>query len=252
MIIDCGAFCGHWPFRRLRHGTLPALARQMAENGIDRALVSCLDSIFYNDPNEGDAPLAEALVSTDRLVISHNPLLPYALDDVEANRYGAAALRLYPSYHGYGPEDACAVALCRAAAKRGLPVFFTAKLDDIRLDYLLRQQVPSLESGLSLAEAVPEGTFVLSGFAVSDAVRLGGQLTGAPNVYLDTAFCGNLSFPYERLLEVFPATRTLFATLQPLQCPAVNRLALAYADIPEAAKEAILYKNAQRLLGEEA
>lgn len=247
MIIDCGAFCGHWPFRRLRHASPASLAEAMRENGMRRAVVSSLDAIFFNDPNEGDEALKDALAPSDWLAVSHNPLLPFAQADMAENRLGAVALRLYPGYHGYAPDDACAVSLCRAAAQRGLVIFLTVKLEDVRLEYILRQQVPALESALALAEAVPEGTFVLSGYALSDAVRQGGQIAGVPNVYLDTAFCGNLTFPYERLLDAFPHKRVLFATYQPLLCPAVNRLAMAYADIPEEARADILYRNAERL-----
>lgn len=249
-MIDACAFVGHWPFRRLRRAGLSDLVSSNERNGIERAIISCLDSIFYNDPMEGDASLAKALPGRYALALSHNPLLPHAAREVLRNPLRAAMVRLYPGYHGYALDDPSVLPFCRAAAQAGLIICVVYKLEDLRLDYLVRQSPPSLESILTLAASVPEGRFVLSGYAVADAIEEGQALCGLPNLWLDSAYCGNLTFPYERLCAALPKEKLLFATHQPLLCPETNVLAIRRAALPDDVKRAVTQTNAQALLAE--
>ena len=58
MIIDVNAYLGHWPFRQLRHNTVKGLLNLMDRNGIDKAMVSSINAIFYKNCHAGNEELA--------------------------------------------------------------------------------------------------------------------------------------------------------------------------------------------------
>jgi len=59
LIIDINAYIGHWPFRQLRYNTSEGLLKLMDENGIDRAMVSSINAIFYRNSHAGNKELSE-------------------------------------------------------------------------------------------------------------------------------------------------------------------------------------------------
>jgi predicted TIM-barrel fold metal-dependent hydrolase len=248
-MIDTCAFVGRWPFRKLQSSSVSDLAESCKANGIIRAVVGSLDAVFYNDPMEADETLAQELPPQFALAISHNPTLPFAKRDVIANALKAKVVRIYPGYHGYSLEEPCVREFCETAAQSGLAVQIMHKMDDIRLDYIARQSPPPLENILALADSVPSGKFLLSGYNVSASVQNARIIQQIPNLFVDTAYSGNIVFPYEELAEVYPVERILFATHQPLFCPDVNCLAVSYAQMPQDTVERILRRNAEVLFG---
>ena len=69
MIIDVNAWVGHWPFRRLRHNTVPGLLRLMDRSGIDRAVVASIHGVFYRNVHPANEELArQVLRHRDRLI----------------------------------------------------------------------------------------------------------------------------------------------------------------------------------------
>ncbi len=207
MPFDFGLFAGRWPFRRLRKGELSHRFAEAPEGG----LAASLDAIFYNDPWEADAPLLAALEGTALLgAVTLDAGLPWAEGRLrEAARAGARALRLYPGIHGYAPEDAAP--LCRLAGELGLGVAVTARMEDARLEYLLRQKPVEPRAVKALAEKCPGTQFLLSNFYLSELCGLEGD-----NLWADTAGLCHGLFPFENLS--FPRERLLFASFSPLQC----------------------------------
>jgi hypothetical protein len=68
-----------------------------------------------------------------------NPLFPACLDVV---RYGIenwniAGVRVMPTYHGYDLENPFLEELCVLLQEKGLPLFLTLNMEDIRNTYLL-------------------------------------------------------------------------------------------------------------------
>ena len=62
--IDINCLVGHWPYRKLYKNTFEEVQKIHKANGISSGYVSSLDSIFYNDPFEGDEDLHEILKGT--------------------------------------------------------------------------------------------------------------------------------------------------------------------------------------------
>lgn len=234
MNYDVSAFSGHWPFRRLRNRGVPA----PGWGGV----VSSLDAIFYNDPREGDLPLLEALPEGWQLAMCLNPRLPWmeqALREFSARgvRFG----RLYPGIHGYDLENGAVHSLCAAASEVGMTLFLTARMEDNRLCWLLRQYPVPTEACLALARKYPKATFVLSHFYCSELTDC---LPLPENVWTDTAgLCHGLT-PVEDLIHAgFPAEKLLFGSFSPLECRESHLL-----NLPGAYESLILSENGRRLM----
>jgi predicted TIM-barrel fold metal-dependent hydrolase len=219
------------------------------KNGVVAGLVSCLDSIFFNDPAEGDERLAPALPDGYLLAVSHNPELPFARREAEENRLRASAVRLFPGYHGYSLADALCVEFCRAAAQSGMVIQIVAKMDDVRLDYLWRQNPPDAEAAAELAKTLPSAKFILSGHTASAICNNAASLSECDNLYIDLSYSGDLVFAYDRACAAIPRERLLFGTFSPILCAESSRMALETAGISDETRRLLAYGNAARLFG---
>ena len=249
MIIDATCFMGRWPFRKLGKPTIADLLEDHAKNGITAGVVSNLESIFYNDPMEGDEELAANLPKGYKLAVTHNPLISYSNKEISRNSLNAAAVRLFPSYHGYNPCDGVVQEFCRAAASAGLVVYIVCSMDDVRLDYIHRQNVPSIGDITTLARATPECRFVLTGMRIDALCRGAKDIIQCANLYVDTAYANAPLFPYDAVAAALPVERILFATHYPMICLESNMVAMENSTIDGKAKDAVLHGNAKKLFG---
>jgi len=247
MFYDATVFTGRWPFRKLGRPEIAHLLEDHEKNGVKGGVVSNLESIFYNDPMEGDEELAAKLPKGYLQALSHNPFLPFAAKEISKNELKAAAVRLYPCYHNYRPNDPAVIEFCRAAAGAGLVIYVIARMDDMRFDYLYHQQVTDFNDIAELVRRVPEAKFVISyGMDVYRRVK---DIADCPNAYIDGAYMPDLVFGYRDAAPAFPAGRLLFATHYPLQLMESNTITLKLADIGCEEKDKIMYKNAAELFG---
>ena len=248
-MFDATVFTGRWPFRKLGRPLIAHLLEDHHKNGIVGGVISNLESIFYNDPMEGCEKLADVLPAGYRLAISHNPFLPFAVKDVMKNELKAAAVRLFPVYHHYNPKDEHVVEFCRAAAEYGLIIYIIARMDDLRFDYLYRQMKPEFEDVIKLAQAVPKGKFIISGYNGTEIMQMAKEISACPNVYVDCAYMCVPCFAYRNVVPLLPRGRLLFATHYPLQLIESNTITIHLSDISQEDKECIMYKNAYKLFG---
>lgn len=139
-MLDFNCFIGSWPFHPLAVETFDQLQAIHKENGIEGGFVSSLKSMFYRDYFEPEKELYETLKGTSyRQVMTVNPLFPACLDVV---RYGIenwniAGVRVMPTYHGYDLENPFLEELCVLLQEKGMPLFLTLNMEDIRNTYLL-------------------------------------------------------------------------------------------------------------------
>lgn len=232
MNYDFSAFSGHWPFRRLRASGMEA----------DGGVVSSLNAIFYNDPREGDEPLWESLPENWQLAVCLNPQLPCmeaALRDY--HRRGVRFGRLYPCIHGCALDDPGLHRLCQTAAELGMTLILTARIEDDRLCYLLKQHsVPAADS-VALANKYPGVNFLFSHFYLSELTAM---LPLPGNIWADAAgLCHGLT-PVEDLINAgFPEEKLVFGSFSPLECMESH-----FLNLPEAYRDRILSENGQHLL----
>src|SRR5688572_5748468 len=105
-MIDANAYLGEWPFRRLPQRTPEAMLRKMDALGIEQAVVSRLENVFFKDLLVGNREL-HALVRQhpDRFIpaFTINPAFPGWREDLRicVDEMGMRQLRLHPNYHQY-------------------------------------------------------------------------------------------------------------------------------------------------------
>lgn len=240
MYFDAAAFCGHWPYYRLREGSLPQVLQKLKAAGIEGGFLSSLEAVFYNDPWEADGPLTEELKNTNwRVAMSVNPRLPRADRLVQQGfDAGVGAVRLYPCVHDYEEDGGEAVDVCRFAGQLGLPVILTLRMEDERMQYLLRQRNPDFARIRSLAQQCPGTKFLLSNCLVHQVEEL---LPLPANVWFDTAgFKGEFYLEDQKSI---PPERILFGSFSPLQA-----VSSAVFSVPEAQKEWVMGRNFRAFL----
>lgn len=260
MRIDFHTYIGHWPFRQLRHNTPQGLIDYMGRFGIDQAVVSSINGVFYKNTQPANVELAEAIKPFPDRFIPYaviNPAYPDWEHDLEVchRSLGMKGLRLYPQYHDYKLTDPRLAKLLELARGLSWPVAFSRWLVDDR-----QHSWMDVGGQLTLDDLVPmmadnPGTFVL--LNTNAAPLKDEHLVGLRNVdvYFDTVYataCLPRSSGYDivELAKQFGPERFLFGSAYPFRDPisALVRLEVVHEFDP-ATKDAIWFGNARRLLG---
>ena len=257
MIIDVNTYIGHWPFRRLRYGTARGLIRLMDRAGIDVAVVSPLNSVFYVDPQEGNLELSEQLKSYGgRLVplACVNPSNPSWEEDLEycVEELGARGVRLHPNYHCYDLLEGCTLKLVRKAADMGLPIFISMRMEDERRSHwLVRVHPVPVRKVAELIRRFPEVSFVLTYIHYGEAEDLANLCPGMGNFFVDVS-SHYLTSVYpdwlEKLAGMIGAGRILLGSQMPFQYPETALLKVRLSELEDQDKEKILGENAAKIL----
>ena len=204
-MLDFNCYIGSWPFHPLAVETFDQLQAIHKENGIDGGFVSSLKSMFRRDYFDSEKELYETLKGTSyRQVMTVNPLWPACLDTV---RYGIenwniAGVRVMPTYHGYDLENPFLEELCVLLQEKGLPLFLTLNLEDIRNTYLL---IPKLIKKEELQKWLNEhhGLTVLlcGGSTYVDIISNTEQILAHPACFFEPSGMRHGCFPLEEVGE---------------------------------------------------
>ena len=135
-IVDANAWVGNWPFKDLDASAADVVAL-MDEKGVDRAVVSSIDSVMLRNCHRGNRKLADEIEDHRERFIplaTINPSytaweqdLDESLDDL-----GMEGVRLLPNYHHYDLNASDVKELFDACAARDVPVFVASTLEDQR------------------------------------------------------------------------------------------------------------------------
>src|SRR4051812_47965662 len=114
MLVDINSYVGNWPYRGLRGNTLEAMTSRMNKFGVDKAVVSNLNGLFYVDSQIANEELNKEMKSNeafkDRFIpfATINPILPWWKKSLEVShkQLGMKGIRIYPLYHQYKITDA--------------------------------------------------------------------------------------------------------------------------------------------------
>lgn len=205
-IVDANAFVGRWPFNPV-DGSAEALLARMDRKGVDKALVSSTNGVFYRNVQNANAQLAAEL---ERLDHDHR-LIPVATIDPTyvawrsdlqrcLDEYGMRAVKLLPLYHGYDLDEPAVGELLDYCTARDVPVIFCAVLEDLRKrheavkihrnDDTFRDQWPDahVDQLIALLKAHPEPDVVIAN-GWTDAFRINEETTTSrlTGVRLDNA-----------------------------------------------------------------
>jgi predicted TIM-barrel fold metal-dependent hydrolase len=256
LIIDVNAYLGHWPFRRIRHNTASGLLRLMDENGIDKAVVSSINAIFYKNCHAGNEELAaETKAHRDRLIpfATLNPEYPGWRDDLKQchEDFGMAGLRLFPHYHNYELTSGSSLDMIRHATERRMVLAVPMRMVDRRqrhwLDNVSDLSISDIESAM---RECPEASFIIlngRGFQNSGLVR-DEKLKARDFLIEISRLSVVLQEEVPRLMEVLGPSKLAFGTGMPFKYPVPALLKMQILDAPEQVKEKIRWENVARML----
>ena len=253
-MIDFCCAIGPWAFRRLPVTTSDGCRKALWREKIDRAVVSSLAAVLYKNPHEGNVQLIEEIGRASRTFIPFavlNPMFPGWEEDLRRCReeLGMRGLRLYPNYQGWSLRRREARALVRAAAAIGWVTVVSIRLEDERFHHWRMKVKPTpVADAARLALAVPEATVILSGGTYLEIEAFFRAVGDASNAFAEIGWVKSPLEAVKACVEQFGAERLLFGTNFPLDVPWCGTAKIRRADIPEAAKAAILGGNAARLL----
>ena len=242
--IDCSVGFGRWPFARFSEDTPARLDRLLAGNGIQAALVSSIEAILYEEPEEWNRDLARRLRGYPRLlpIPVANPRVRSVASIVAEP--GLKAVKLIPNYHGYSLGDDRTVELCEALADRGVPVLVQMRVEDERSHYeLLKVPGVPVPDIVTLTRALPNLAVVALGPYFAEAIPL-----AQAGVYVDISFAETLD-TLGQLCKKAPVERILFGSHAPWMYPRAASAKLARSTITEEQREAIGWGTASRLFG---
>lgn len=258
MIFDAHTYVGHFPFRQIRHNTLPQLAAFLQKSGVGRALVANLNGVFYRNTMDGNTELARQLGALPPELQGFfapaciiNPTYPEWQADMETcvTQLGFQAVQLYPYYHGYYLNDAPGVEALEAAARLGVPVHLPCAIENIRQKHELdtsRNLTPDEVAG-ALRKNTTANVLITNGSSVSFATALQG-IARTGRVLFDfnrlEVFNGDL----EKLVQLAGADNVIFGSLAPMQYIEHQLVKLQFLQADDAVTDKICHKNMETLL----
>jgi Amidohydrolase. len=241
---------GHWPYRKLYKNTFDDLKKVHRDNNISSGYVSSIDSIFYNDPFEGDEELHEILKGSNyHHVLTINPMLPDFIGDIEKGikLFDIRGVKIYPCYHGYELDDSKIDILCSVLKKWKLPLFIVLSMEDERLNYLAKTSKVSEAAISKFICKNKDVKIVLLNAGIFQLSELQSSINGSDNVFFDTSGLKGPLFPIEKLLQVFDVKRILYGSMHPLYCLKSTLFLVEKAEIEEPVKEKIMCENSSLL-----
>jgi len=232
MTLDINAFIGKWPFWPLE-ACAPA----------GRAAICSTRSLFVHC-EDGNREVESAPGNVVRFAVVGPP--PHSEFDLGRYRErGFRGLRLYPQHHSYHPlYEPFVDAVLEQAAGMGWPVLLPLRL-------IMNWGMPMLEVGVmaALVERHPRVTWILAGINYLFELQMAeAMMRRYGTVHVETSCIMGFE-AVGGLVERHGAERILFGTGAPMQHSAAGLEKILRARITEAAREAILGGNAERLCG---
>jgi predicted TIM-barrel fold metal-dependent hydrolase len=241
MIIDAHTYLGTWPYWVVNEKTADELYECLSTNGVDKAIVSSLRSIFYN-AEEGNQELIKACDKYPESLYGLATLTPFFRR--EDSGYQALSsgnlkgIKIYPLDHGYGLESASNI--FHVAEDFRVPVVIPYRL---AMTWSL-PNIPVAEA-ISVARHFHRVTFVLSCFDYGILPSI--LLREFPkNLYVETS---GFQMGIELLTRGLNANHVLLGTALPVQYPQPGIQKVLNAQVNTEELEAIKWKNAAAIFG---
>jgi predicted TIM-barrel fold metal-dependent hydrolase len=229
----------------------------MDENGIDKAVVSSINGIFYKNCHAGNEELAaEMRAHRDRLIpfATLNHQYPGWKDDLKQCRedFGMAGLRLFPHYHDYKLTDEAILDMIHRAASMEMALSVPVRVVDRRQRHWLDNVSDlSISDIASTMRECPEASFIIlngRGFNNSDLVK-DESLKDRDFLIEISRLSVVLQGDIPKLISIPGPSKVAFGTGIPFKYPAPALLKMQILNASEQIKEQIYWQNAARMLG---
>lgn len=224
-LIDVSAWTGTWPFDLNGPVSLQRLIDRLEHAGIAEALVSPLDAVLAPDPMPANrALLAACADASDPAIQVHpvpviNPAMATWRSDlaaiVEPVNGAIPAVRLLPTWHGWGPEHPEATACLRTIAGHGLvPIVQARMIDERAMPVVASPARFGAEEVAAWLRGGSDTPVVLAGLYRPELRHI----AAFDHVAVDLAFI-EADDTLASILEVLPPERVLLGTHAPLLEP---------------------------------
>ena len=262
MLLDINAYTGHWPFMRRRYNTCETRLERMRRFGVDVAVISNLNGIFYKNPQSANEELHDEINSRkafqDRFIpfAVINPIYASWRDHfkVSTEQMAMKGVRLYPKYHGYDLLNPACIELVKRARDRGLPVALSLRIVDSRpsswLD-LERSKEWALKDVVPIIREVPDAKYMVVN--VANSVLLSEQdadLFKRADILIDTS--GRNIINLGELIKTYGKEKFAFGTHAPMLDDVTGLLrieSMRESEADESTKSLLRSGNAKRMLG---
>lgn len=253
-MIDSNAYVGEWPFRRLPYSQPDKLLRKMDDLGIEKAVVSRLENVFFKDLLVGNRELHSIVEAhPDRFIPAYtiNPGYPGWDEDLQIciDELGAKNLRLHPNYHGYellGREN---LRLLEIARERDLLIMIAIGLEDVRHHHRL-VVVPDVGAGdiAQTVNAFPQVRFLVTGGRFAEVTSIWRTVDKRENLYVENSRVQGPIHDVAKLCNIVGPDRVLFGSNAPLHYHESAKLSIeTETQITDAEKQSLFRENAARL-----
>lgn len=251
--VDANCLEGQWPFRFLREKGIEQIIRKHKENCIDTGLVSSMDSIFQNDPFEGEKQLHKILKGTGyKHVLTVNPMLEGFEDDIETafGEFDICAVKIYPGYHNYKIIDNDRFTrLENLLNKLNLPLFISVRMEDERINYMMLPKTP-LETGIfEYVKRGPKVNVLLSTIRLAELLGNKDALKPGGRIWYDTSGLKDKPFGISHLLKELGDDRLVYGSNYPLFSLKATHYLVVKDNLEKDAISKIMSKNINELLG---
>jgi len=267
MFIDINAYVGHWPFQQLQYNTCKTMLNRMDTFGVDVAVISNLNGIFYKNTQSANEELTDEIKSDGRFAkrfISFaviNPIYAGWKKDMETSikKLGMKGVRLYPKYHDYEITDKACVEAVKLARDLGVPVTFDYRMVDSRqrswmdIDYVVGTPKPewTFKNILPIIAQVPDAKYMILNMANNVALSADEMaLIKKTNLLIDTS--GRNITSMGDFITRFGADKFAFGTHAPILDYLTGMLrieSLRPDEANETLKERLRSGNAKKMLG---
>ena len=251
-IVDTHVYLSQWPTRRMRGDQVPELVDLLSQQGVAQAWAGSFEALLYKDIAAVNSRLAEQCHGQKLLVPfgAINPKLPDWQEDLRRchEDFRMPGVRVHPSYHSYTLDDPVFVRLLHLAGERGMIVQIAAWMEDQRCaDPLLR--VPDVDLGplpAALEEVRGAKVEVLNNSIGADPSLA--RFKTFDHVFFDFARMDGL-MELRNMVAAVGLERIVFGSYSPMFYFESAGLKVQEAGLDAAQNEAILGRNARRLLG---
>jgi len=218
-MIDYNCLIGNWPFRKVRDNSFKKLQVIHTKYEIEYGYVANTDSIFYNDPYEGDILLAKKLKNSNhKMVISMNLNLPYLYRDIKKSNetFDYEGIRIYPSIHKYDLKGSKFNEFLHMVKENNKKLFISYRMGDIRLDHIIEQQLPDIVDIKEIMTNKYDNEIYLLNLKSAEVLDLKENFIKSKNVFFDTSDVKHETFAMEKFNSEKLNKKYVFGSFFPL------------------------------------